>query len=37
MAIRTIVSLAALPMLLSAAELTSRPVTFAKDIAPILQ
>ena len=39
MAIRTIVSLAAaLPVLLSAAELTSnRPVTFAKDIAPILQ
>jgi hypothetical protein len=38
MAIRTIVSLAAaLPVLMSAAELTSKPVTFAKDIAPILQ
>jgi hypothetical protein len=29
--------LATVPVLLSAAELTSKPVTFAKDIAPILQ
>jgi len=37
MAIRSIVLLATVPVFLSAAELTSKPVTFAKDIAPILQ
>ena len=38
MTIRSIASIAlALPVLAAAAELTTRPVTFAKDIAPILQ